>query len=122
MREVMTQSGAPPQMAQMVVNNMDFAANFPLLSDMHGGPDGTVWIQGVRPVEEMDLGGSGMAALEMGTPEWEVFDREGRLLGVVTLPADFRPLRFVGDDIYGVQRDDLDVQYVVRLRIERPTS
>ncbi|MBI4543404.1 MAG: hypothetical protein HY705_10265 [Gemmatimonadetes bacterium] len=40
-----------------------------------------------------------------------------RYLGVVEMPLRFQPMRFVGWQIYGVQRDELDVQYVVRVRI-----
>jgi hypothetical protein len=38
------------------------------------------------------------------------------------MPARFQPLRFVGNDVYGIQRDDLDVQYVVKLAIEKPDA
>ena len=44
-------------------------------------------------------------------------DREGKFLGVVTMPSRFQPRLFHEDKIYGVWRDDLDVQYVMRLRI-----
>jgi hypothetical protein len=33
------------------------------------------------------------------------------------MPQRFSPRLFHGDRIYGVWRDDLDVQYVMRLRI-----
>lgn len=122
MREVMAQSGAPPQAIQMVVANMEFAPNFPVLSELQAGPDGTLLVQRVTTVDKMNLSGSGAAAFEMGAPEWDVFDREGRLLGVLTLPERFRPLRIVGDEIYGVIRDELDVQQVMKLRIQRPSA
>jgi hypothetical protein len=46
-----------------------------------------------------------------------VFDGDGKYLGVVTMPLRFQPRILLGDKIYGVWRDDLDVQYVMRLRI-----
>ena len=46
-----------------------------------------------------------------------MFDNEGRFLGVVSMPRRFQPVLFVDDKIYGIQRDELDVQYVVRLGI-----
>jgi len=46
-----------------------------------------------------------------------VFDREGKFLGVVTMPPRFQPRLFHEDKIYGVWRDNLDVQYVMWLRI-----
>ena len=33
------------------------------------------------------------------------------------MPERFAPRVFMGDKIYGVWRDELDVQYIVRLRI-----
>jgi hypothetical protein len=38
-------------------------------------------------------------------------------LGVIAMPERFAPKVFRGDKIYGVWRDDLNVGYVVRLRI-----
>ena len=55
---------------------------------------------------------------DMSPPDWDVFDAEGRLLGMVTLPARFNPLRVVGNAIYGTRLDDLDVQHVVRLDVK----
>ena len=54
---------------------------------------------------------------DSGAPDWDVFDAEGRFLGVVSMPKRFAPRVFVDDKIYGVWRDELDVQYVVRMRI-----
>jgi hypothetical protein len=56
----------------------------------------------------------------MGSPNWEVFDAEGRFLGVATMPHRFQPMRFEGDKIYGIQRDELDVQYIVVLNVVKP--
>jgi hypothetical protein len=55
----------------------------------------------------------------VGAREWDVFDARRRFLGVVTMPPPFTALVFRGGDIFGVSRDELDVQYVVRLRIAR---
>ena len=41
---------------------------------------------------------------------------------VDTLPDRFAPLDAEGDDLYGVWTDELDVQYVVRVRIDRPAE
>ena len=45
-------------------------------------------------------------------------DTEGRFLGSLDMPAKFQPLRFYGNRIYGIGRDELDVQYVMRFRID----
>lgn len=58
--------------------------------------------------------------LGAGFIAWEVFDTDGRFLGAVRSDIDLRRLTvhvITPDTVYGVFRDDLDVQYVVRLRI-----
>ena len=54
---------------------------------------------------------------DQGASEWDVFDAQGRFFGTISMPRRFAPRIFRGDKIYGVWRDELDVQYVVRLRI-----
>ncbi len=54
---------------------------------------------------------------ESGAPEWDVFDAEGRFLGIVSMPQRFAPRVYRDGKIYGVWRDELDVQYVMRLGI-----
>jgi hypothetical protein len=36
----------------------------------------------------------------------------------LTLPTPLNSLRVVGNAIYGVQRDELDVEHVVRLKVQ----
>ena len=57
---------------------------------------------------------------DLGSNEWDVFDGEGRYLGIVALPPHFQVLREVGGVLYGVQRDEFDVQSVVGLRLVPP--
>jgi hypothetical protein len=49
-----------------------------------------------------------------GARQWEIYDPDGRYLGVVHLPIMNRPTPAVrGNRIAGVVRDALDVEYVV---------
>jgi hypothetical protein len=43
---------------------------------------------------------------------WAVFSPDGAWLGEVTLPDRFRPTQILEDEVLGVWRDDLDVEYV----------
>ena len=54
---------------------------------------------------------------ESGAPDWDVFDAEGRFLGIVSMPPRFAPRVYRDGKINGVWRDELDVQYVMRLGI-----
>lgn len=70
-------------------------------------PDGVLWVGRTGSDGEMVL---------------DVFDPDGRYLGEVRPPVEMeprRPWRFQGDRLHVVTTDELDVPYVVRLRIER---
>lgn len=72
--------------------------------------DGHIWVQKARPDE-------------VQRTAFEVFNPSGQYLGVVTLPFRLRttPSPMVRDgSLYGVVRDELDVQFVVRARIPDP--
>jgi hypothetical protein len=116
LRETMGRQ-APPQVVDQVLQNLEFAQHYPMYARLLGGPSNTLWVQHVRTAERAQRDGGEFDAQDIGAPEWDVFDDEGRLLGTLTLPAKFQPLRIVGDRIYGVKRDEYDVQHVVRLRV-----
>lgn len=122
LREAMESSGMPAQGVQQMMQTVSVADQYPLFVTMVAGPEGTLWIQQVQKVAEQGASAAGgvESLQDLGAPEWDVIDAEGRYLGVVTLPERFRPVRFVGNDLYGVWRDELDVQYVLKLRLTRP--
>jgi hypothetical protein len=62
------------------------------------GPDGELWVQ--------DSAFNGEAR------SWHVFDPDGSWLGVVEMPAGFRPTQVLDDEIIGVWRDELEVECV----------
>jgi hypothetical protein len=50
----------------------------------------------------------------------DVFERDGRYSGSLTLPAGFSPRRFADGAVFGVTTDELGVTYAVRYRLEEP--
>jgi hypothetical protein len=48
-----------------------------------------------------------------------VFGNDGRYLGTVSMPPRFTPFFIRDERVYGVIRDDLDVQYVMVLHLVR---
>ncbi len=48
---------------------------------------------------------------------WWVFDRDGRLLGSARAPRGLRLMAVRAGQAWGVMRDDMDVQYVVRYEL-----
>lgn len=111
--------GLPPQAMEMMSQALDFAEYYPAYANLFGGPEGTLWVQSIQTPDEVAEQGGAFDIQDMGGATWEVFDADGRLLGSVRMPLRFNPLLFQGDAIYGVLRDDLDVQYVARMTLNR---
>lgn len=81
---------------------------YPPFDRLQPAADGSIWI---------------FRTVEGGATSLDVFASDGRYLGAPVLPADFDRMRIhaiTGDHIYAVAADELDVQYVVRLRIAKP--
>ncbi|HZD04614.1 MAG TPA: hypothetical protein VE173_06845, partial [Longimicrobiales bacterium] len=78
----------------------------PPIEDLAVAPDGHLWVW--RHVAPQRMA-------------WDVFDPGGRYLGEVEPPFEsgkFRLMALEPGALYGVWRDELDIQYVLRLRIE----
>ncbi|MFQ5746211.1 MAG: hypothetical protein ACE5HF_03200 [Gemmatimonadota bacterium] len=117
-------AGVPPPQLELLKGAIHFADAFPAYAQFLAGPDGSLWVQRLQtpsslPEEEKENFNPGTS---LGSPAWDVFDAEGRYLGVVTMPPRFQPLGFAGDRMYGVWRDEFDVQYVMIVRVAGPDS
>jgi hypothetical protein len=113
------QAGVPGEAIAQLKQAVSFEARFPAYVQALAGPGGSLWVQRIlRPSDLSAEEKEDFNPLQnMGSPDWDVFDGEGRYLGVVGMPFHFQPLGFSGDDVYGVWRDELDVQYAMVLRI-----
>jgi hypothetical protein len=121
----------PTPVVQNVMGGIHFAEFFPPYHCLQVGPEQSLWLQRIiRPSdlsqearEDRDWGPEDPELfladprLALGAPDWDVLDADGRYLGVVSMPERFEPLQFTGDAIYGVWRDEMDVQYVKRFRV-----
>lgn len=80
----------------------------------------------LTPVEGLERSPDGGIWLRkrVGAPDdpvvWRTFSADGRALRDVVVPAGVRVQSIVGDDFWGVEHDDLDVPYLVRLGVRRP--
>jgi hypothetical protein len=120
-RKAMADQGLPAAAVQQVLQGAEFADRYPAMAQILVGPESTVWVEGLHTAQELADAGN-FDLQDIGSQEWEVFDAEGRYLGVVTLPPKFMPMRVDGDAFWGIQRDELDVQSVVRYRIVQPEA
>jgi hypothetical protein len=119
MRELFSTQGVPPQALDQLTSMIQFAEFYPAYANVMGGPDNTMWVQRVRTAAEAEASGESFNPQQgdSGSRTWDVFDHEGRYLGPIDMPARFQPMHVEGSNIYGVARDDLDVQYVVKLQL-----
>lgn len=121
-RDQYAQIGVPPAQLEGIIQGIGFAEFFPAFGLIFLGPGETLWVQRIRSSKDMaeeSEEGFEFDAQDIGSPEWEVFDSEGRYLGVVDLPEGFQPVNVQGDFLYGIWRDELDVQYIMRLKVHR---
>ena len=114
-----TDAGVPPQAIPQLRQIINFAEFYPAFAAIQRGPGGTMWVQHIQSPSE--LSEEEMEAFnfieDIGAKDWDVFDADGRFLGVVTMPPRFSPRLIIENKIYGVFRDDYDVHHAVRMRI-----
>lgn len=119
MTKMFQDQGVPPQAMEMVMGSIEFADEYPSFANMMGGPGGSLWVQRVTSAQDMeDMGITEFNPQDIGSPIWDVFGGDGKYLGELRLPDRYQPLRVIGDQIWGVWRDELDVQYVTMLRVD----
>ena len=113
------EQGVPPQALDAIVQGISYEAVFPAFTQIRSGPEGSLWVQQVGVPSDMtqDERENFNPMLDQGSDEWDVFDAEGRYLGVITIPDRFTPFSLKGDLLYGVWRDDFEVQYVKAYRV-----
>jgi hypothetical protein len=89
--------------------------------------DDRIWVQarqpGVRqpadPAEEREPGAPPPINRWTEPPVYDVFEPDGTWLARIHAPDRFVPMYMRGDHVWGIQRDEYDVNYVVRLHIDR---
>ncbi|MFQ5705566.1 MAG: hypothetical protein ACE5HT_16300 [Gemmatimonadales bacterium] len=100
-------------------SNVDVPERLPTITGLRASPDGGFWVQRMGPADAIPpsvLNNSANTGW-LGGPLWDVFDSAGRSLGTVRLPDRFRITRLTTNGAVGVQKDDLDVERVVRLTV-----
>jgi len=117
-RQVMEDFGNPPQAVDAILSQMQFADSYPVFAQILLASDGSLWTQRVLTARSAPEA-MAWSFQDFGSNEWDVFDRDGRYLGVVTLPLRFEPLREIDGVLWGVDMDEFDVQSVVGLRIAK---
>ena len=97
----------------------------PIFRSITVASDDRIWVTMSQPAVRQPADTTAARAPDAPPPldEWiepsvyDVYEPDGHWLARVTLPDRFRPMYMRGDHVWGVQRDELDVNYVVRLRM-----
>lgn len=78
------------------------------------------------PAQELVVGRDGSIWVRMtsrtDSSSWLVFDRSGEPGGRITLPTSFELMEADLSHVWGSERDELDVAYLLRFRIERAAA
>lgn len=80
----------------------------PAFGSLVADTEGHLWVERFR--------GPG----EGGSPRYDVFDGEGRLVASVEMPVDMEILEIGGNYLLGLYRDELEVEYVRMYPLTRP--
>lgn len=132
--EFLRENSVPADRWAEIKARIAFADTYPSYVWFDNGPAGTLLVQRVRPVRDLNAEvRKGLRVNQQyvppGSSEWDVFDRRGQYLGPVMIPSsewvvNVPPLRFFHDAaidswyMYSIWSDELDVQYIVRWRID----
>ena len=114
-------AGMDPTTAGQMSEALDVAPDYPAFWRMLGGPEGSIWVQRVRDVQELssDQRKAFDPLIDLGSNAWDVFGGDGRLMGTIDMPHGFQAFTYRNDRFWGVWRDDLDVQHVAAVRVVR---
>jgi len=124
LRAFLSTPETPPEMVEQAIRRYDYSGPLPVFEAVFTGPENTIWVQHFRAPSDFVEEGLGPfdPRQHFGAPTWDVFDSDGRYLGVVTMPRSFTPRAFRGRKIYGVLRGEFGVQYVARLGVMSPAG
>jgi hypothetical protein len=104
-------------MMDRMTSMIGFADYFPALGNLMGGPGNTLWVQQPRSAAELTEMASTLETQDLGSPKWDVYDKDGKLLGDVTMPDNFVAMRWIGDRLAGVYTDANGVPSLKILRV-----
>lgn len=119
-QEIYLENGYTTEQVEELLAAMQFTDTHPAFVTLRCGPDGSVWTQPVKPVSaltEEERREYWVGPYAEADSRFDVFDRQGRYLGVVELPAGSWPDRFHGGLLLGRWRDSLDVEYLQALAV-----
>jgi hypothetical protein len=104
-----------------LLDRISYPDTVPTVTAVVASPDGGFWVRRMGSLSELDPQAlhDPFHAGWLGGTTWEVYDREGRWYATVEVPRRFRVTRVRDSAVVGVQRDEMDVERVVVVRVLR---
>ncbi len=114
------ETGAKRDRERLAQSNAPYPDALPAYSDLLASPAGELWLR------DPDLTGAAacwcLSATSSAPSRWTVFGADGRWLGEVQMPAQFKPLELGADYVLGQLRDATGVPQLVMYRLVRPAG
>lgn len=117
LRDAWERQGVPAPAIQQLMGNVGFADYYPAFAQLLAGPDGSLLVQHIQSAEQAGATEETFDAQDVGASTWDVFDADGKYLGVIRFPDRYIPVRFENGHFLGVWRDGMDVQHVLVLAV-----
>jgi hypothetical protein len=111
----------PPELRHQIRNTIHFTDTYPYYRRLMCGPRGTLWLRRIRTIAEMtpeEIQALNRSLSPRPAGGFDVFDDQGRYLGVVKVPRELPFSALIGDRVFGIMKDELDVEYLQIWRIE----
>lgn len=101
--------------------NLIYPDSIPTIVAVATSDDGHFWVRRMADLNDLDPMGLMLPvyAGQLGGRTWEVYSSDGTLEAIAELPPRFRITRIAGDEVYGVQKDELDVERVLRVVVSK---
>jgi hypothetical protein len=119
--ELIDSSGRSPERKQQIRRSIKFEDNYPYYRRFMNGPHGTLWLRRVLPIRDMtqeQIEALNNSVSVRPSPGFDVFDGQGRYLGIVEVPEEMPLGLWFEDRMCGIVMDELDVQYLRIFRVE----
>jgi hypothetical protein len=119
--EMLDGTSLSPERKEQIRRTFKFEDTYPYYRRFMNGPRGTLWLRRVLPIRDMTA--EQVEALDASfavrpAPGFDVFDGQGRYLGIVEVPEEM-PLGLLNRDrMFGIVKDELDVESLRIYRIE----
>lgn len=110
MKELPGQAGqmaAVMEQFQKAMADVEYPATLPAYSQLLVDAEGNLWVA--------DHPGARTTATQ-----WTIFDRDGRMLGTLTMPERFRPREIGADYVLGQMTDETEIEHVQLYQLIKP--